>query len=82
LGYLPKIEELELPERHLGLVPVSESRELKKYIQKLTVLMEEHIDLESVIENAINIPYGSGMQERLSFSDIHYHSINGAICQG
>ncbi|MFW6251990.1 MAG: cobyrinate a,c-diamide synthase [Halanaerobium sp.] len=52
LGYLPKIEELELPERHLGLVPVSESRELKKYIQKLTVLMEEHIDLESVIEIA------------------------------
>ncbi|MFW5790912.1 MAG: cobyrinate a,c-diamide synthase, partial [Bacillota bacterium] len=25
LGYLPRIEDLELPERHLGLVPVQES---------------------------------------------------------
>ncbi|RAK10577.1 cobyrinic acid a,c-diamide synthase [Halanaerobium saccharolyticum] len=50
LGYLPKNQDLELPERHLGLVPVTESRELEIYIQKLTELMEEYIDLEGIIE--------------------------------
>jgi cobyrinic acid a,c-diamide synthase len=50
LGYLPKNQDLELPERHLGLVPVSESRELKAYSQKLIELLEEYIDLDGVIE--------------------------------
>lgn len=50
LGYLPKNRDLELAERHLGLVPVTESRELKSYIQKLINLMEEYIDLDKVIE--------------------------------
>ncbi|MFP4199744.1 MAG: cobyrinate a,c-diamide synthase [Halanaerobium sp.] len=50
LGYLPKNQDLKLPERHLGLVPVSESRELKKYSQKLIGLMEEYIDLDQIIE--------------------------------
>ena len=50
LGYLPKNQDLELPERHLGLVPVSESSELKAYSQKLVELMEKYIDIEQVIE--------------------------------
>ncbi|OEG63223.1 MAG: cobyrinic acid a,c-diamide synthase [Halanaerobium sp. MDAL1] len=50
LGYLPKNQDLELPERHLGLVPVSESRELKAYNQKLIELLEEYIDLDGIIE--------------------------------
>lgn len=50
LGYLPKNRDLELAERHLGLVPVTESRELKSYIQKLINLMEEYIDLDKVLE--------------------------------
>ncbi|TDO92167.1 cobyrinic acid a,c-diamide synthase [Halanaerobium saccharolyticum] len=50
LGYLPKNQDLELPERHLGLVPVSESRELEIYTQKLIGLLEEYIDLDGVIE--------------------------------
>ncbi|RCW50446.1 cobyrinate a,c-diamide synthase [Halanaerobium sp. MA284_MarDTE_T2] len=50
LGYLPKNQDLELPERHLGLVPVSESSELKAYSQKLIEIMEKYIDIEQVIE--------------------------------
>jgi cobyrinic acid a,c-diamide synthase len=50
LGYLPKNQDLELPERHLGLVPVSESSELKAYSQKLVEIMEKYIDIEQVIE--------------------------------
>jgi len=50
LGYLPKNQNLELPERHLGLVPVSESSELKAYSQKLVKVMEKYIDIEQLIE--------------------------------
>jgi len=50
LGYLPKNQDLELPERHLGLVPVSESQELEIYSQKLIKLIEEHIDLDQLIK--------------------------------
>lgn len=49
LGYLPKNQDLELPERHLGLVPVSESSELKAYSQKLIRIMEKYIDIDQLI---------------------------------
>jgi len=49
LGYLPRQKELRLPERHLGLVPISESYELKGYINKLISLVKEYIDLKELI---------------------------------
>jgi len=54
LGYLPRQEELELPERHLGLVPIQESEDLKDYISKLVTLMEKYIDLDEIIKIADN----------------------------
>ncbi|OCL26139.1 cobyrinic acid a,c-diamide synthase [Orenia metallireducens] len=55
LGYLPRQKELSLPERHLGLVPTTESKELRVFIDKLTELMEEYIDLEEVISLSNNL---------------------------
>lgn len=52
LGYLPKIEDLKLPERHLGLVPVSETEELNSYTERLIEVMEKYIDLDQLIELA------------------------------
>ncbi|MCK8826481.1 hydrogenobyrinic acid a,c-diamide synthase (glutamine-hydrolyzing) [Natroniella acetigena] len=52
LGYLPSQQELELPERHLGLVPTAESEELTEYITQLTALITEYLDLEAVVELA------------------------------
>jgi cobyrinic acid a,c-diamide synthase len=46
LGYLPKNLELELPERHLGLVPVGESSGVIEYADKLSELIEQQIDLD------------------------------------
>lgn len=52
LGYLPKNKDLKLPERHLGLVPVAESKELEQYLEKLTQIIEEYLDLENLLEIA------------------------------
>ncbi|GAB6100488.1 cobyrinate a,c-diamide synthase [Halanaerocella petrolearia] len=49
LGYLPYQKDLELPERHLGLVPTAESKELKDFVDQLVDLIEEYIDLEQLI---------------------------------
>jgi cobyrinic acid a,c-diamide synthase len=58
LGYLPKNQDLKLPERHLGLVPVAESKELKQYLEKLNPIIEKYLDLEGLLEIAAveNIP--------------------------
>ncbi|MGM0547721.1 MAG: cobyrinate a,c-diamide synthase [Bacillota bacterium] len=52
LGYLPKNQELKLPERHLGLVPVAESKELENYLEKLIQIIEKYLDLEALLEIA------------------------------
>ncbi|WGI17407.1 cobyrinate a,c-diamide synthase [Methanonatronarchaeum sp. AMET-Sl] len=49
LGYLPWNSDLELPERHLGLVPTYESKNLDSYMEKLSNYISKHIDLEKVI---------------------------------
>lgn len=48
LGYLPRNMEIELPERHLGLVPAGESKGIISYGDKLSKLIEEYIDLERI----------------------------------
>ncbi|ADQ15606.1 cobyrinate a,c-diamide synthase [Halanaerobium hydrogeniformans] len=48
LGYLPRNIEIELPERHLGLVPAGESSGVIDYGEKLSSLIEEYIDLERI----------------------------------
>ncbi|MGM0471780.1 MAG: cobyrinate a,c-diamide synthase [Bacillota bacterium] len=52
LGYLPTNLELELPERHLGLVPSVETAGLDSYLEQLAELMQEQIDLDQVYELA------------------------------
>ena len=52
LGYLLRQDKLELPERHLGLVPTQESKDLNNYISKLVKLIERNIDIEKILEIA------------------------------
>ena len=52
LGYLPRNEKLVLPERHLGLVPVTESGELAEFVSHLKELVKDHIDLEGILSLA------------------------------
>lgn len=50
LGRLPNKPDLVLPERHLGLVPSEETAESEEYWQQLADLVEEHIELDRILE--------------------------------
>ncbi|HEY8908687.1 MAG TPA: cobyrinate a,c-diamide synthase [Desulfosporosinus sp.] len=56
LGALPKEGALHLPERHLGLVPVGENGLLEGFIDTLSQLITDHIDLEQVESIMLSAP--------------------------
>jgi cobyrinic acid a,c-diamide synthase len=56
IGYLPRAANLTLPERHLGLVPVAERGDENGFLDELGDLIEEHIDLEALLELARRAP--------------------------
>ena len=56
LGVLPKEGSLHLPERHLGLVPVGEGGLLEGFIETLSQLITNHVDLEQVESIMLGAP--------------------------
>lgn len=59
LGYLPKNADVALPERHLGLVPQEEMKELETKWELLGSLIEAHLDMEKLLqisESAVELP--------------------------
>jgi len=50
LGYVPRKAELELPERHLGLVLAQEHPELEEFLNKSADFLESHIDLDKLLD--------------------------------
>ena len=52
LGWLPKEQELSLPSRHLGLVPLHEDPTLRAAIEKAADLVEQHLDLDQLLQVA------------------------------
>lgn len=49
LGYLPRRQEMALPERHLGLVPISEGAVGREFYERLAGQIEETVDLDRVL---------------------------------
>lgn len=56
LGCLPKMEELELESRHLGLVLPGEVERLKEKLQHLAAALEERLDLDALMAIAYEAP--------------------------
>lgn len=50
LGYLPNNKEMSLESRHLGLIPNDEIENLNEKIDKIADLMEQHIDIDRIVE--------------------------------
>jgi cobyrinic acid a,c-diamide synthase len=55
LGAVPDAPDLELPERHLGLIPTCERETLDRYLERLVPLVERHVDLERLVRIASEV---------------------------
>jgi cobyrinic acid a,c-diamide synthase len=58
VGYLPRRQDLSLPERHLGLVPAVENPESKEFLDKLSVQCESTLNIPEILRLAgeVKIP--------------------------
>lgn len=52
LGCLPKNTNITMPERHLGLLPAEENKELKNMLNQMADMVEAEIDLDGIIDIA------------------------------
>lgn len=48
LGVLPRRKDLELPERHLGLVQAGEQEDLPELLSQAAAFVSEHVDLDGL----------------------------------
>ena len=56
LGYVPKVDDLVLESRHLGLVLPGEIESLKEKLNHLAAVLEESIDLDAFLALAYEAP--------------------------
>ena len=54
VGYLPKMPEISLQSRHLGLIPSSEIEDLKEKISQLSTQVEKTVNLDLLIKLAVS----------------------------
>jgi cobyrinic acid a,c-diamide synthase len=64
LGYLPKALDVEIPERHLGLLPASEADLVTPLLDRLSDLVEQYIDLDRTMALARMAPASTLTVER------------------
>ena len=50
LGYMPRRDDLRVPERHLGLIPTVEGVVVEEWFDRLTEQVERTIDLDRLLE--------------------------------
>ncbi|WP_342609696.1 cobyrinate a,c-diamide synthase [Vibrio tritonius] len=70
LGRLPKLPEIELPERHLGLLTAQESARFDPHWQTLAEAIEEHIDLDALLALSEIEDQGADINE-FAFPDLN-----------
>ena len=58
LGAVPRREQSEFPERHLGLTPFQEHPDVDRAISAATAIAEEHLDLNGLWRLAESAPAG------------------------
>jgi cobyrinic acid a,c-diamide synthase len=56
LGILPRDAGIEIPSRHLGLVPAAECEEAAEAVQQLSRRISDHVSLSSIISVAQSAP--------------------------
>jgi len=59
LGFIPRAAELELPERHLGLVQASERSDLDRFLDNAATIVSRAVDLDALAALARPAAFGS-----------------------
>lgn len=65
LGYLPDMENIQVPSRHLGLILPEEMREFQTWIQNLARHLEQTVCIERILEIARKAPVCTGEQPKI-----------------
>ncbi len=52
LGAIPRLRDLKMPERHMGLTPQQEHPEVEDAIEWATAVVEKHVDLDALMDVA------------------------------
>lgn len=60
VGVLPRNQDIGLPSRHLGLVPVEEAEMLTERVERLADYMEEYLDLDSLMSSIARAATAAG----------------------
>jgi cobyrinic acid a,c-diamide synthase len=60
IGYVPKLKDINLESRHLGLVLPDEVASLKEDLNRLAGILEETLDFDALLEIAAGAPEISG----------------------
>ncbi|ARK30002.1 cobyrinate a,c-diamide synthase [Halalkalibacter krulwichiae] len=60
IGYLKRQLDIEIPERHLGLIPSIERGELDSFFDQLGDLVSQTIDLDQLLELSVAKPLSGG----------------------
>lgn len=56
LGALPKTGDIEIPDRHLGLIPANEQEALHSRVDRLGEMIENHVDIDKLLQIAKDAP--------------------------
>ncbi|MGD2079768.1 MAG: cobyrinate a,c-diamide synthase, partial [Nitrospirota bacterium] len=56
LGAIPRLRELKMPERHMGLMPRHEHPDVESSLEWAAGLVEKHVDLDAVVRIASKAP--------------------------
>jgi cobyrinic acid a,c-diamide synthase len=56
LGAIPRLKEVELPERHMGLVPWQEHPDLEASIKRAAAIVNEYVDIDAILRIARDVP--------------------------
>ncbi|MEW9699100.1 cobyrinate a,c-diamide synthase [Paenibacillus sp. SI8] len=81
IGYLPREADIELPERHLGLVPSIERGEMQPFFDKLIERISTHIDLDKLLEIAACEPMASSSMATLSVRSSNEKRVQIAVAK-
>ena len=63
LGFVPKVDDLNLPERHLGLIQAIEHINLNNFLDVSASIVAEHIDIDELLKLAQPLKFADVTQQ-------------------